>query len=351
MKTIKHYIIVLNIFLTYHINKIINNDYIPILSEYGGNDEKIGIAHFKYLREIQEKNNNFTTDIVYMKYANHSLINYDTENEIKAMREIHTKILKYSNLYFKDENYDIENMNKFLDNGGRIESWHFLYGYKLENLSYVKNGIINNTYKLGGINYNEEIGNVYNRKDYAGNENNKYDLFIPIKAINKKNDYNGLIIFLHGGGRFKEDMQYFCSRYAKAGYITATMHYNEVKNNDNITSLFSMLDEIRACVTDIKQKFKDEYGFDETKLEMAIGRHSLGGHLSMLYVYSTKNNSPIPVKFILNQAGTLDNRTYYDYSLAQGKEPLTDIEPESIKEGVNNGTLVPIFNDQNFLIW
>ena len=142
-------------FFFYHINKIINNDYIPILSEYGGNDEKIGIAHFKYLKEIQEKNNNFTTDIVYMKYANHSLINYDTENGIKAMRDIHTKILKYSNLYFKDENYDIENMNKFLDNGGRIESWHFLYGYKLENLSYVKNGIIDNTYKLGSINYKE----------------------------------------------------------------------------------------------------------------------------------------------------------------------------------------------------
>ena len=71
----------------------------------------------------------------------------------------------------------------------------------------------------------------------------------------------------------------------------------------------------------------------------------------MLYGYSTKNNSPIHVKFILNQAGTLDHRTYYDYSLATGKEPLTVIEPESIKEGVNNGTLVPIFNDQNFLIW
>ena len=136
-------------------------------------------------------------------------------------------------------------------------------------------------------------------------------------------------------------MQYFCSGYAKYGYITATMHYNEVKNNDNITSLFSMLDEIRACVTDIKQKLKDEYGFDEAKLEMAIGGHSLGGHLSMLYGYSTKNNSPIHVKFILNQAGTLDHRTYYDYSLATGKEPLTVIEPESIKEGVNNGTLVP----------
>ena len=192
---------------------------------------------------------------------------------------------------------------------------------------------------------------LINGSDYIGNDNNKYDLFVPMKAINKKNNYNGVMIFLHGGSRFKEDMHYICARYAKMGYITATMHYNEIKFDLIHTSLFSMLDEMRACIAHIKQKLKNDYGFDDTKLELSVSGHSLGGHLSLLYGYSQVNKSPIPVKFIILQAAALDRRLQYQYRLQEGKEPLADIESESIDEGIKNGTLGPIMDEKGILDW
>ena len=207
-------------FVTYHINE--TNEYTPILSEYAGNDENIGIANFKYLRQKNIQNKNLTIDVVYMRYANHSLIDYDTDNGVNAMRDLNTKVLEFTKNYFIDA-------DEYFDNGGRFESWHSLFGDKIENISYVNNSIIENTYKENGINYNKEIGNVNGGEDYEGNENNKYDLFVPIKAINKKNNYNGVMLFIHGGGGNIKTMEYFCARYAKMGYITATMHYNEIK--------------------------------------------------------------------------------------------------------------------------
>ena len=331
-------------FVTYHINK--TNEYIPILSEYGGNDENIGIANFKYLRQKSEQDKKFKIDVVYMRYANHSLINYDTENGINSMRNLNTKILEFSKNYFLD-------LNEYLDNGGQGESWHFLFGDKIEDISYVNNGKIENTYKVNGINYNAEIGNMNEGKDYDGTENNKYHLFVPIQAINKKNTYNGVMLFIPGGSSNKDYMEYLCPRYAKMGYITATMHYNQIQFNLIHTSLYSMLDEIRACLLHIKQKLKNDYGFNENKLELILGGHSLGGHLSLLYGYSQVKNSPIPIKFIISQAGTLDRNPNYHYTLKPGKEPLFDIEPKSLDEAIKNETLmqISVFNDKGVLDW
>ena len=163
------------------------------------------------------------------------------------------------------------------------------------------------------------------------------------------------MLFIHGGikdkNKHKIVMEYLCARYAKMGYITATMHYNQIQFDLIHTSLYSMLDEIRACVANIKQKLKNDYGFDDTKLELSIGGHSLGAHLSLLYGYSQIKNSPIPIKFIIAQAGTLDRRNGYHYTLKLGKEPLFDIEPASIDEGIKNGTLIYNFNDKFDLDW
>jgi hypothetical protein len=159
------------------------------------------------------------------------------------------------------------------------------------------------------------------------------------------------MLFLHGGSRLKEDFQYLCARYAKMGYITATMHYNQIQFNLIHTSLYSMLDEMRACISHIKQKLKNDYGINDSRLELSVGGHSLGGHLSLLYGYSQVKNSPIPVKFIIAQAGALDRRLEYQYKLKEGKEPLADIESKSIDEGVNNGTLIPIMDERGILNW
>ena len=69
------------------------------------------------------------------------------------------------------------------------------------------------------------------------------------------------------------------------GYITATLEFNEILPNSSNTNFIRYIDEISTGISHIKQKLK-EYGFNETKLEMAIGGHSLGWHLSILYTYS-----------------------------------------------------------------
>ena len=159
------------------------------------------------------------------------------------------------------------------------------------------------------------------------------------------------MLFIPGGSSNKDYMEYLCPRYAKMGYITATMHYNQIQFNLIHTSLYSMLDEIRACLLHIKQKLKNDYGFDDTKLELILGGHSLGGHLSLLYGYSQVKNSPIPVKFIILQAAALDRRLELQYKLKPGKEPLANIESESIDKGVENGTLIPIMDEKGILDW
>ena len=77
----------------------VNNDTLPTLCEYAGNDTYVGVSHYRFLKNLSDKYDN-KLDIVYMRYANHGLVSYDTENGIKAMRDMHNLILKYADTYF-----------------------------------------------------------------------------------------------------------------------------------------------------------------------------------------------------------------------------------------------------------
>ena len=127
---------------------------------------------------------------------------------------------------------------KMIKKGGYIENWHELYGQKILNLSYYTDNIIMNSFKKGSINFKEEIGNINNGNDYQKSELNYYDIYIPYSSLKRKNKFNGIILFIHGGGwekGVKEDMEFYCSRYAKFGYITSTMNYTLlIKNLKNI---------------------------------------------------------------------------------------------------------------------
>ena len=337
-------------YVSYHLNKTKENDFIPILCEYAGNDTVIGVGNFKFLRQIQQANKNFNLDLVYMRYANHFLISYNTENGKQAMKDMNSMILKYAKTYFKSENYEEEQKQKNFEEGGRAESWNILYGIKLENISYAQNGIIVNSFKEGGINYNEEIGIIYEGKDYKSNNLNVYNLYIPVSALDKKDKYNGIIMFLHGSGLHKEDMDYFSARYAKQGYITATMDFNQVNSSEPHSNKLRMIDEITSCISNIKKLLKEEYKFNENKLELALGGYSLGGVLTLLYGYSMEKKSPIPIKFLINLAGALDIDRNYLKKVAKNNVTLSDIEPESIDLGIKNGTIIDNFpNDSSIL--
>ena len=100
------------------------------------------------------------------------------------------------------------------------------YGIKSSNLSYFKNDTIINSFKKDGDNYNEDIGEINDGKDYPKNERNNFTLYIPYSSTFKKDKYNGILLFIHGGAWIsgvKEDVEFLCSRYSKMGYKKSTM--------------------------------------------------------------------------------------------------------------------------------
>ena len=136
-------------------------------------------------------------------------------------------------------------------------------------------------------------------------------------------------------------MKFYCSRYAKCGYITSTMNYTLLIKKYKEYNIFRILDEITACINNIKSQLKKE-GFEETKLEIALGEASAGAHLSLLYGYSIKN-SPLPVKFVINIVGLVSLEPEGWYLIDKDREPLDNIEPDDIENAIKEKIIVKEF--------
>ncbi len=237
---------------------------------------------------------------------------------------------------------------KRLEKAGLSESWNDLYGQKKLNIPYFKNNLIINTFKLNGANYKEEIGEVHNGIDYQKSDRNYYDLFIPYSSLKNKNGINRIMLFIHGGGwkhGSRDTAHFLCFRYAKYGYITASMSHTFLNNKNNESSVFRILDEINACIADIKQQLKNEgFSQNDNKYEMAIGGLSSGGHLALLYGLSIKQ-SPIPVKFIIDFVGPVTLEPEYWYK--KKDDHLDNIEPIDIENAISENKIIRIFTDES----
>ena len=158
---------------------------------------------------------------------------------------------------------------------------------------------------------------VYENIRYGEAERDLVTIYVPESAYD--NDYNGCILYIHGGswqGGEKEDMAPHCKKLAMKGYITATMSYSLYSEEvfGEVTA-FTMIDEIDKCIDAIK-KFSDEKDLNITK--MATSGYSAGGHLSMLYSYSRPQDSSIELAFTANRVGPSDMSAdvWGSYSLA-----------------------------------
>jgi acetyl esterase/lipase len=235
-----------------------------------------------------------------------------------------------------------ENSNK----AGYEEQWNDLYGEKISNISYSKNDIIENSFKKGGDNYNEIIGDVNNGADYKANDRNFYNMFIPYSSLKNKNKYNGIILFIHGGawiGGEKENIEYLCIRYTKCGYITAEMSHTLLLPKYEGHNIFRFLDDINSCIMNIKEQLKNR-GFNEDKLELAIGGYSSGAHLTLLYGYSYKN-IPIPLKFLIDFVGPISLEPKYWYKVKGEKYLLDNITSEEIEKAIKEEKFNKVFED------
>ena len=250
----------------------------------------------------------------------------------------------------KDGDGKDDKEREIYEKAGYIESWNDLYGIKMSNLSYVKNDTIINSFKKDGDNYNESIWEINDGKDYPINERNNYSLYIPYSSLIKNNKSNGIFLFIHGGswvGGNKEDIEFLCRRYAKIGYITATMGYTVLSGKYPNYNIYRILDEITACIENIKEQLEN-LKINSSKLEVAIGGVSAGAHISLLYGYLIKK-TPLPVKFLINIVGPLSLEPQYWYKPAVNNQTLDNLEKETIEEAIKNGTIIKIFEDRVFV--
>lgn len=201
------------------------------------------------------------------------------------------------------------------------------------NLPYAEE-TIKNTFKLNGDNYREEIGEINGNENYKGNSFfNKYDLYIPYSALKTKKT-KGIILFIHGGAWIqgsKEEMSNLCQIYFEHEYIIANMDYTLLNENKKIT-IYRQLDEISACIENIKYRLKD-VGFDENEMQVAVGGGSAGGHLALLYGYLLKVH-PLPIKFIMEAIGPVNLETDDFYMIEKDEDTLPDIEPETVNKAL-----------------
>ena len=220
--------------------------------------------------------------------------------------------------------------------------WEY-FGEIQTNISYAKNNMIENTFGIEGENYNSENFNVNDGKNYIANDKNVYDLFIPHSAKLKADtsEIQGVFLFIHGGAWIqgdKKDMYELCEIYAERGYVTTSMDYS-LLNQYNDTNIFRILDEITFCLDSIKQKL-GELGLNN--LRFAIGGHSAGAHLSLLYTYLIKNKHNI--KFVIDIEGpiSLDKKNYY---ILKTNDTLPDLKLSTVEKALKEGK----FTNNNYI--
>ena len=253
-------------------------------------------------------------------------------------------------LYNKSFSNDKEDKEKSLF-PNEIETSLLMYGTKYSNISYATYNITN-SFKIDGDNYKEELGNINDGNDYNETDRNTYTLFIPYALTKNKDNFNSIILLIHGELWTKGNKEYIepiADIYAKNGYITVVMDYtllsDEYKEYNN--SIFRILDEITSCISSIKNKLKKE-GFNETKLEIALGGYSTGAHLALLYGYSIKNTS-LPIKFIIDISGPVTLEPKF-WKKIKANETLENIEQIDIDKAINETKIINAVEDEYFLL-
>lgn len=229
-------------------------------------------------------------------------------------------------------------------------NWDY-YGEIEYNISYHKDNTIENTFREGGDNYKLEIGNINNGENYISNERNVYNLYIPHTALLNKDNYNGIILFIHGGSWIrgeKEDLEIFCKTYGEMGYITATMGYTVLHGIYPNNNIFRIMDEITFCLDDIKSKLKEKE-FNVEKLELAIGGYSAGGHITLLYTYLIKK-VPIKLKFAIDICGPISLEPKHYCKLAKVNDTLKSLEMSDVKPALENGRIIRTGTDDTILL-
>lgn len=129
------------------------------------------------------------------------------------------------------------------------------------------------------------------------------DIFVPASAYSR--DYNGVILYVHGGSWIKgtrNERPKEIRKLAGEGYIGAAMDYT-VYTSSNGANAFTMIDEIDMAIQKLKE-FSEEKGLNIDRI--ALAGYSAGAHLSMLYAYTRAETCPLPLVFLSERVGPSD---------------------------------------------
>lgn len=197
------------------------------------------------------------------------------------------------------------------------------------------------------VKWSDSVGRSYTDIPYCDGELNKFDLYVP--ADNSKETY-GLVVYIHAGGfrggDKKEDAS-MCHLFVSKGYVAAAINYT-LHTDEKPCSVYTMSREIERSIPVIKEEAaRLGYNLDR----MAVMGGSAGGCLALIYAYRDAENSPIPVKCVIEAVGPtcFEPSVWFgdnvDYAAAAAFcKMLTgeDITPEMIQSGEYKEYLKPI---------
>lgn len=144
---------------------------------------------------------------------------------------------------------------------------------------------------------------------YGCDEQQKVDVYLPKNADKEI----GLMVFVHSGAwisgyrsEFKRQMQQYAEQL---GIAAASVGYRFTGGDTAVTSE-DMLDDITAAVKAAQTvAAANGVSFDS----MALYGLSAGAHLSLLYAYKCADTSPVPIAYVVSNAGPSDftNPAYF----------------------------------------
>ena len=324
-----------------YITQIEDKHKIPTICVYGGTDEVLGISTYAYLKEKANKDGRHL-EFIYSRYEGHGLIKPKTREGKQKMQDAIVLIMNYLKYFFTESEPGSQTSIEYYDYFGNIS----------KNISYSVDGKIANSFKNGGDNFIEKIGNINEGDDYPANERNYYDLYIPQYALNRKDKMNGIMLWIHGGawrGGYMGQMDFLCKLFSQQGYISATIGYTLLLDYFKVFNIYRIMDEITAAIKAIKQELIQK-GFDGDKLIMGIGGYSAGGHLALLYSYLINNIDIIPIKFVVDISGPIGLHEKYFYKLENNNNTFENIDNlDAIEQAKTEGKIVKIVDTQIIL--
>lgn len=150
------------------------------------------------------------------------------------------------------------------------------------------------------VGWNDSVGKKISDLAYDSGDFHSFDLYLPADSSSPKAKH--LILFIHGGSwqrGSKADGEKYCRFFTSKGYVTASIDYT-LQDGKHTTWIGLINDEVKTAVPKIKEAAESR-GYILS--DMAVFGYSAGACQSLLYAFKEKDNSVLPIKFVIDMSG------------------------------------------------